>query len=108
MANMPREDAPGALSLTDLLDDAVRLAEELAAPPADRWAAARLRDELVPALYDARSYAELSMYGAPEIRLGIAKAARLAGSLLDGDTRYSLLFSRLRILLEAASSAAPK
>ena len=67
--------------------------EELAAPPAQRWAADRLRYDLIPALYDARSYAEIGVYRAAEIRLGLSGAAVIASDLLDTDPRYGPLYS---------------
>ena len=50
LAGMYEDDLAGPPTLVELLDEAVRLAEELAAPPAERWAADRLRDDLIPAL----------------------------------------------------------
>ncbi len=93
-------------TLVELLDEAVRLAEELAAPPADRWVADRLRDDLIPALYDVRTYVEIGAHGAAEIRTGLSSAAVIASDLLDVDPRYGPLYSRLRVLREEAGSAA--
>ncbi len=93
-------------SIVEMLDEAVRLAEELAAPPADRWVADRLRDDLIPALYDVRTYVEIGAYGAAEVRTGLSGAAVIASDLLDADPRYGPLYSRLRVLREEAGSAA--
>ena len=105
-AGMHQDDLADPPSLIDLLDEVVQMAEELAAPPAERWAADRLRDELIPALYDARTYAEIGKYRAAEIRFGLAGAAVIASDLLDTDPRYGPLYSRLRVLQEEAGSAA--
>ena len=106
LAGMYQDDFADAPTFIDLLDEAVQLAEELAAPPAERWAADRLRDDLIPALYDARTYAEVGVYRAAEIRLGLSGAAVIASDLLDTDPRYGSLYSRLRVLQEEAGSAA--
>ena len=106
LAGMYEDDMAGTPTLVEMLDEAVRLAEELAAPPADRWVADRLRDELIPALYDVRTYVEIGAYGAAEIRLGLSGAAVIASDLLDADPRYGTLYSRLRVLREEAGSAA--
>ena len=106
LAGMYEDDLADPPTLIELLDEAVQLAEELAAPPAQRWAADRLRYDLIPALYDARSYAEIGVYRAAEIRLGLSGAAAIASDLLDTDPRYGPLYSRLRVLQEEAGSAA--
>ena len=106
LAGMYEDDLADAPTLSELLDEAVQLAEELAAPQEQRWAADRLRYDLIPALYDARSYAEIGVYRAAEIRLGLSGAAVIASDLLDTDPRYGPLYSRLRVLQEEAGSAA--
>ena len=103
---MNEDDLAGPPTLVELLDEAVRLAEELAAPPAERWAADRLRDDLIPALYDVRTYVEIGEYRAAEVRLGLSSAAVIASDLLDADPRFGPLHSRLRVLREEAGSAA--
>ena len=106
LAGMYEDDLAAPATLVELLDEAVRLAEELAAPPADRWVADRLRDDLIPALYDVRTYVEIGAYSAAEIRTGLSTAAVIASDLLDADPRYGPLYSRLRVLREEAGSAA--
>ena len=103
---MNEDDLAEPPTLVELLDEAVRLAEELAAPPAERWAADKLRDDLIPALYDVRTYVEIGAYGAAEVRLGLSGAAVIASDLLDADPRFGPLYSRLRVLREEAASAA--
>ena len=53
------------------LEEAVRMAEEIAAPPAERWVARAISDKLIPNLYNARTYLEVGQLSSPEIRLGI-------------------------------------
>ncbi len=92
--------------LTDLIDDAAQLAEELAAETLDGWAADKLRDEIAQRLYDANTYARVAMFAAPEIRMGIVEAANAASDLVDADPRYAPLLSRIRLLVEQAAEAA--
>ena len=106
LAGMYEDDMADHPTLVELLDEAVRVAEELAAPPAERWAADKLRDDLIPALYDVRTYVEIGEYRAAEVRLGLSGAAVIASDLLDADPRYGPLYSRLRVLREEAGSAA--
>lgn len=104
-AGMYEDDLAGPPTLVEMLDEAVQLAEELAGPPAERWVADRLRNDLIPTLYDVRTYVEIGAREAPEVRLGLSSAAVIASDLLDADPRYGPLYSRLRVLREEAGSA---
>lgn len=96
---------PGAKQVLTLLEEAVRFAETLAIPPADRKHRMLIGDELIPALFEARTYLEVGHLRAPEIRLGISKASIVASDLADDDPSFGPLHSRLRVLLEEAGLA---
>ena len=87
------------------LESVVATAEEVAAQSEDRWARKRIGSELIPALYEARTYVEVGQISAPEVRLAIAKAADAARDLVDTDPKFAPLLSRIRILMEDASAA---
>ncbi len=87
------------------LEEAVQMAEEMSAPPAERWVARTISDKLIPSLYEARTYIEVGQLGSPEIRLGISRAALEAGELADVDSRYAPLYSKIRVLAEEVAIA---
>ncbi len=87
------------------LESVVARAEEIAAQSEDRWARKRIGGELIPALYDARTYVEVGHISAPEIRLALSKAALTAGDLADADPKFAPLLSLIRRLMEDASTA---
>ena len=96
---------PTAKQVIGLLEEAVQFAETLAIPPADRSLTVRIGEELIPALYDARTYLEVGHLRAPEIRQGISRASLVASDLADADPAFGPLHSRLRVLQEEASLA---
>ena len=87
------------------LDEAVQMAEEMSAPPAERWVARTISEKLIPSLYEARTYLEVGQLGSPEVRLGISRAALEAGELADIDPRYAPLYSKIRVLAEEVAIA---
>jgi len=87
------------------LEEAVQMAEEIAAPPAERWVARTISDKLIPSLYSARTYLEVGQLQSPEIRLGILNARLEAGELANTDPRYAPLYSKIRVLAEEAEIA---
>ena len=87
------------------LEETVQMAEELSAPPAERWVARTISDKLIPSLYEARTYIEVGQLRSPEIRLGISKASLEAGELADVDPRYAPLYSKIRVLAEEVAIA---
>ena len=101
----------GKTNLTDarrvigLLEEAVQFAETIAMMPSNRSLTSRIGEELIPALYEARTYLEVQMLTAPEIRQGIWKASLVASDLSDADSSFAPLYSRLRVLLEEAGVA---
>ena len=88
-----------------LLEEAVQFAETIAMMPSNHSLTSRIGEELIPALYEARTYLEVHMLTAPEIRQGIWKASLVASDLSDADSSFAPLYSRLRVLLEEAGVA---
>ena len=101
----PEDLWPTAPEVLSTLEEAVRMAEEIAAPPAERWIAKRISDELIPSLYNARTYLEIGQLPSPEIRLNILNARLEAGELANADSRYAPLYSKVRVLAEEAELA---
>ena len=54
--------------LLEAIEEAVKMAEELTWPPRPIYIANRIREHLVPALFDARTYIEVGEVAAPAIR----------------------------------------
>ena len=96
------EEEPGLL---DHLEETLQVADDMALPPTERRNSKRIRDELVPALLDARTYVEVGRITAPEVRLNLAAAADVAAALADSDARLAPLLSRIRVLQEQAGIA---
>jgi hypothetical protein len=101
---MPKSktNLPDIRRVISLLEEAVQYAETLAMMPSNRSLTIRIGEELIPALYEARTYLEVRMLRAPEIRQGILKASLVASDLADADSSFGPLYSRLRVLLEEA------
>ena len=106
---MPIRDAedlwPTGPEVLNTLEEAVQMAEEIAAPPAERWVARTISDKLIPSLYNARTYLEVGQLRSPEVRLGILNARLEAGDLANADPRYAPLYSKIRVLAEEAEIA---
>jgi hypothetical protein len=106
---MPIKEAedlwPTGPEVLNTLEEAVQMAEEIAAPPAERWVARAISDKLIPSLYDARTYLEVGSLQSPEIRMGILNARLEAGELANSDPRYAPLYSKIRVLAEEAEIA---
>lgn len=100
-----KPEFPGPKEVLTLLEEAVEFAETLAFPPTDRRLANRIGEELIPALFEARTYLEVGYVRAPEIRLNISRASLIASDLTDTDRSFASLHSRLRVLQEEASLA---
>ena len=99
------QEYPEAKDVLALLEEAVEFAETLAFPPTDRQLAARVGEELIPALYEARTYLEVGYVRSPEVRLNISRASLVASDLADFDRAFASLHSKLRVLQEEASMA---
>lgn len=102
----PEELWPSGPDVLQSIQEAVQLAEELSSPETESWARRKISDQLIPSLYNARTYVEVGQIDSPEIRLGLSRAAMVASDLADNDPRYAPLFSRLRVLKEDAAQAA--
>jgi len=95
--------------LNELLEDieeVVRMAEELSWPPQPIYVSNRIREELVPALYDARTYIEVGQLDAPAISERLMEARLVTADLSSEDKTFERLFSRLRVISENADNAA--
>lgn len=66
----------------------------------------RIRDELVPALFDARTYIEVGQIAAPAVRERLTAARLVIADLSSEDREFDRLFSRLRAISEDADNAA--
>ncbi len=87
------------------IESAAAFAEELSADSTDRWAARRISDELLPALYQARTFVEVGQVTASEVAESLSKASYVASEMADADAKYARLFSRLRVLQEEVFAA---
>jgi len=76
------------------------MAQDLSLPPTAYNESGILNDELVPALYEARTYIEVGQITEPEVHAGLARALRIGFRLADINRKYNTLVNRLRILLE--------
>ncbi len=92
--------------LLEAIEEVVRMAEELSWPPQPIYVSNRIRDELVPALYDARTYIEVGQVAAPAIRERLLEARLVTADLSSEDKTFERLFSRLRAISENADNAA--
>ena len=103
---MPEQaEVPNTRQVLILLEEAVQYAETMAFTRADRQLTRRIGEELIPALYEARTYLEVGHLRAPEIKGGISKASMVAYDLADTDRSFGPLHSKLRVLLEEAGMA---
>jgi hypothetical protein len=89
-------------TLFERIEEVVRMAQDLSLPPTPYKESGMLSDELVPALYGARTYIEVGQITEPEVHAGISRALRVAYRLADMSRKYNTVVNRLRILLEDA------
>ncbi len=92
--------------LLEAIETALRMAEELTWPPQPIYVSNRIREHLVPALLDARTYIEVGEVTAPTIRERLTAARMVAADLLTEDREFDRLFSRLRAISEEADNVA--
>ena len=92
--------------LLDAIEAAVRMAEELSWPPQPIYVSNRIREEIIPALYDAKTYIEVGQVNEPAIRQRLSDARLVTAALSTEDMTFERLFSRLRAISEEADNAA--
>jgi len=92
--------------LLEAIEEVVRMAEELTCPPQPIYVSNRIREDLVPALYDARTYIEVGQLSAPAIRARLMDARLVTADLSSEDNTFERLFSPLRAISENADNAA--
>ena len=92
--------------LLDAIEAAVRMAEELSWPPQPIYVSNRIREEIIPALYDAKPYIEVGQVNEPAIRQRLSDARLVTAALSTEDMTFERLFSRLRAISEEADNAA--
>jgi hypothetical protein len=98
--NTPQADEELPPTLFDRIEEAVQMAQDLSLPPTAYNESGTLNDELVPALFGARTYIEVGQITEPEVHASLARALRIAFRLADMNRKYNTLVNRLRILLE--------
>ena len=103
---MSRDEPDTAEEFTEAISEAIQTAEELAlrsVARGDYTHSDLISERLTPYLMQAKTYAEIGMTSAPEIRSGIAEATAVVAELADIDSSFSPLLSTLRRLREAVS-----
>lgn len=82
------------------------MAQELSLPPTPYNESDDINNELIPALYIARTYIEVGQIAAPEVHAGISLGLSVAYRLNDISRNYNTMVNRLRILLEDSDNIA--
>lgn len=105
---MPGDDRdwPTARDVLESLERIVRMAEEIAVLRPERRPRERIGEELIPALYSARTYLEVGRIKEPAVGQNLVMASLVAYDLADDDPTYAPLYSALRVLREEAQQAA--
>ena len=93
-------------SLFERIEEVVLMAQDLSLPPTPYNESDDLNNDLIPALYSARTYIEVGQITAPEVHAGISRALRISYRLADTSRKYNTMVNRLRILLEDSDSIA--
>ena len=93
-------------SLFERIEEAVRMAQDLSLPSTPYNESDDLNNELIPALYSARTYIEVGQLTAPEVHAGLSRGLSVAYRLSEISTRYNAIVNRLRILLEDSDNIA--
>ncbi len=100
----------GAGSLAEEIAQAIEAAEEMGLMSISRGElvpARMISDRLTPALMQARTYAEVDMLTAPEIRMGISEATVIASDLADLGAEFVPLMSMMYRLRERVERSGP-
>lgn len=105
---MPEDDRdwPTPEGVLEALERTVQMAEEMAVLRPERKPRERIGEELIPALYAARTYLEIGQIKEPAVRMNLTNASLVANDLADNDPSYAPLYSALRVLREEAAQAA--
>ncbi len=93
-------------TLFERIEEVVGIAQDLSLPPTPYNETDDLNNNLIPALFAARTYIEVGQVTAPEVHAGISRALRIAYRLADISRKYNTLLNRLRILLEDSDAIA--
>ena len=86
------------------IEEALSLCEDYTLPIEGQSFVIEINEEIIPSLYDARTYIELGYLEAPTINISINKAMFSASNLTDKDPKFAPLFSKLRIINEITDS----
>lgn len=92
--------------LIEAIEEAVQMAEEMGSPPQPIYVGNKIREEVVPALYDARTYIEVGQVAAPAIRDRLRDARLATAELSAEDKSFDRLLTRIRTISENADNAA--
>lgn len=101
---------PDTGSLAEEIAQAIEAAEEMGLMSISRGElvpASMISDRLTPALMQARTYAEVDMLTAPEIRMGISEATVTASDLADLGAEFVPLMSMMYRLRERVERSIP-
>ena len=86
------------------IEEALSLCEDYTLPIEGQSFVIEINEEIIPSLYDARTYIELGYLEAPTINISINKAMFSASNLTDKDPKFAPLFSKLRIIKKITDS----
>ena len=86
------------------IEEALTLCQDYILPIEGQSFVVEINEEIIPSLYDARTYIELGYLEAPTINISITKAMFSASNLTDRDPKFAPLFSKLRIIKEITDS----
>ena len=93
-------------SLFERIEEVVGMAQDLSLPPTPYNESDDLNNELIPALYSARTYIEVGQITAPEVHAGISRGLKVAYRLSEISRKYNTIVNRLRILLDDSDNIA--
>ncbi len=89
-----------------MIEEVLKITEDLALPPLPSEAAFRINEEVMPALLEARTYIETGFTDAPEVLLAVDKASYAAKSISDTYPAMAYLLSKIRSFQEEVIRAA--
>lgn len=86
------------------IEEALTLCQDFILPIDGQSFVIEINEEIIPSIYEARTYIELGYLEAPAINISINKAMFSASDLTDKDPKFAPLFSKLRIIKEITDS----